>query len=139
MDAFIAGNNEGFKKKRDLVMSKLEEIGIKPAVLPTGAFYVFPVVERYFGMFTPAGAKIENAMDVCLHILEQEKPLALVPGGAFGEPRCLRIPFSPQPGSQSIGADKSKLFQIRLDKPPNLGSHAGVATAVQPHTTHWAR
>lgn len=94
MDAFIAGNNEGFKKKRDLVMSKLEEIGIKPAVLPTGAFYVFPVVERYFGMFTPAGAKIENAMDVCLHILEQEKPLALVPGGAFGEPRCLRISYA---------------------------------------------
>ena len=53
MDDFFTKCNDGFVKKRDLVLKELEDMQLKPAVTPTGAFYVFPVIEKFFGMFIP--------------------------------------------------------------------------------------
>eukprot|EP01051_Picozoa_sp_SAG22_P014866 SAG22_NODE_1865_length_3410_cov_2.241921_2_plen_88_part_00 len=84
--------------------------------MPTGAFYIFPVVEQYFGASKPDGTVIADAMGVCMHILEQEKPLALVPGGAFGEPRCLRISYAASIAdlNEAMARMKSALAQLTL-------------------------
>ena len=41
---------DGFRQKRDFVLAELESIdGIPKCATPEGAFYIFPVVEKYFG------------------------------------------------------------------------------------------
>jgi aspartate aminotransferase len=49
-------------------------------VPPNGAFYAFPDVSAY-GL---------GSMQFCDQVLEREG-LALVPGGAFGDDRCVRL------------------------------------------------
>ncbi len=58
--------NEEFRKRRDLVLERLEKIGLETPV-PRGAFYVFPKVPRGF---------VEECLD---------KGVITVPGEAFGD------------------------------------------------------
>jgi aspartate aminotransferase len=59
---------------------------------PEGAFYVFPDVSCYYGK-TDGTTTIHNDMDLCLYLLAKGY-VATVPGGAFGEPKCIRISFA---------------------------------------------
>jgi aspartate aminotransferase len=81
-----------FNERRNLVLELLKEIpGIK-ANIPDGAFYVFPDISDYFGK--SYGEKtINNSKDFCMYILEKVF-VALVPGGAFGNPDCVRISYA---------------------------------------------
>jgi aspartate aminotransferase len=81
-----------FKSRRDLVISLLNEIdGIKTNT-PSGAFYLFPDVSKFFGK-TIRDTKIENASDFALFLLE-EAHVATVTGEAFGSPNCIRISYA---------------------------------------------
>jgi aspartate aminotransferase len=81
-----------FKKRRDLVLSALNEMpGVKTNV-PEGAFYVFPDISSFFGK-SYNGTTIENANDLCIFLLS-EAMVGLVDGGAFGSPNCLRISYA---------------------------------------------
>jgi aspartate aminotransferase len=81
-----------FHKRRDLVLSKLNEIpGVKTNV-PEGAFYVFPDVSAFFGK-SYQGTTINDSHELCMYLLE-EGLLALVSGDAFGAPECLRISYA---------------------------------------------
>ncbi len=81
-----------FKRRRDLVVSKLQEIeGIKTNN-PPAAFYVFPNVKYYFGK-SNGSVTINNDKDLCLHLLDIAN-IALVPGSAFGNPNCVRISYA---------------------------------------------
>ncbi|MBF6607774.1 MAG: pyridoxal phosphate-dependent aminotransferase [Flavobacterium sp.] len=83
---------EAFHKRRDLVVSLIEDIpGLKLNV-PEGAFYVFPDVSHYFGK-TLRGTKIENADDLAMYFLS-EANVATVTGSAFGNPECIRISYA---------------------------------------------
>ena len=42
-------------------------------VVPQGAFYVFPIVKRFFGRRARSGKVIASAADLCLELLAQEK------------------------------------------------------------------
>lgn len=81
-----------FKERRDLVLELLNDIpGIQTNV-PRGAFYVFPNVTAYFGKKFE-GQNIDNAEDLCMYLLEKAG-VALVPGGAFGNPNCIRLSYA---------------------------------------------
>lgn len=81
-----------FKSRRDIVIGLLNEIeGVKTNT-PNGAFYLFPDVSSFFGK-TLNGAKIENASDFSLYLLE-EAHVATVTGDAFGAPNCIRISYA---------------------------------------------
>jgi len=85
--------NKAFLRRRDLVFGLLKDIpGIKTN-LPMGAFYFFPDITAYLGKTTPDGAKIKEAMDLCLYILS-EAHVSTVPGDAFGVPGYIRISFA---------------------------------------------
>ena len=89
----IADMREAFKRRRDLIISKVKEIpGVKVNV-PDGAFYIFPDCSCYIGKQTPAGQKIENSADLAMYILE-EGHVAAVGGLAFGAPDCLRFSYA---------------------------------------------
>lgn len=83
---------DAFLKRRDLVLSLLKEIPGMKTNVPTGAFYVFPDISAYFGKKF-GDATIKDADELCLYILSEGK-VALVTGGAFGEPDCIRISYA---------------------------------------------
>ncbi len=61
-------------------------------VMPTGAFYCFPDVHRHYGRRI-AGVEVNNSMTFAKACLESAN-VALVPGDAFGEDRCVRLSFA---------------------------------------------
>lgn len=83
---------EAFHKRRDLVVSLIQDIPGMKLNVPEGAFYVFPDVSHYFGK-TLRGTKIENADDLSMYILS-EANVATVTGSAFGNPECIRMSYA---------------------------------------------
>ncbi|MDX5321193.1 MAG: pyridoxal phosphate-dependent aminotransferase [Bacteroidota bacterium] len=83
---------EAFLRRRDMVLGLLQEIPGFKCNVPDGAFYVFPDVSYYFGK-KHANGVIENANDLCLYILNTCF-VSLVPGEAFGAPKCLRLSYA---------------------------------------------
>ena len=83
---------EAFLRRRDLMISKLQEIeGLKLSI-PQGAFYIFPDVSHYFGK-SFNGTKVKDANDFCMYLLN-EANVATVTGEAFGSPNCMRISYA---------------------------------------------
>jgi aspartate aminotransferase len=83
---------EAFHKRRDLILSKLNEMeGVKTNI-PQGAFYVFPDVSAFFGK-SYNGQVIKDSNDLCMYLLG-EGLIALVSGDAFGANECLRISYA---------------------------------------------
>ena len=81
-----------YHTRRDLVYKLLKEIpGIK-ANYPQGAFYFFPDVSSYYGK-SDGDKTIKNGDDFCLYMLEKGH-VSLVPGGAFGEEKCVRLSYA---------------------------------------------
>ena len=82
-----------FRKRRDYMLKALAEIPGLVCPKPDGAFYLFPNVSAYFGKRTPDGTVISDDEALCIYLLEQCH-VALVPGGAFGDPTGLRISYA---------------------------------------------
>jgi aspartate aminotransferase len=83
---------EEYKNRREIVYNLLKEIPGVKANYPTGAFYFFPDVSSFYGKSD--GTKvIKNGDDLCLWLLENAR-VSLVPGGAFGDERCVRLSYA---------------------------------------------
>ena len=81
-----------FQKRRDYLMSELENIeGFRPN-LPEGAFYLFPDISGWIGK-TVKGKNITSAADLSMLILEETK-VVTVPGGAFGIDTSIRMSYA---------------------------------------------
>ncbi|HET9947912.1 MAG TPA: pyridoxal phosphate-dependent aminotransferase [Longimicrobiales bacterium] len=77
-----------FRRRRDLVTSRMRELlPDVPFVEPEGAFYLFFRVDGFFDGQTP------DATSWCSRLL-QEQGVALVPGGAFGDDRWVRMSYA---------------------------------------------
>ncbi|MEE4197239.1 MAG: pyridoxal phosphate-dependent aminotransferase [Bacteroidales bacterium] len=88
----IAEMVQAFKRRRDLVIELMKDIkGLKNNI-PQGAFYLFPEASYYFGK-SDGKRTIENAMDLCLYILDKAH-VATVPGDAFGSPNYIRFSYA---------------------------------------------
>lgn len=82
-----------FKKRRDYMVTSLNDINGINCFTPGGAFYVFPDISHYLGSSKPDGSAIDTSTDLCLYLLD-EFGLALVPGDAFGEPNGIRLSYA---------------------------------------------
>lgn len=80
------------RRKRDLALAALAAMPGVTCPAPAGAFYAFPNLQGVLGK-TYNGKVIGNDMDFCQTLLETEK-LALVPGGAFGDPQAVRLSYA---------------------------------------------
>ncbi|HDQ41456.1 MAG TPA: pyridoxal phosphate-dependent aminotransferase [Desulfonatronum sp.] len=84
---FIRRMREAFVRRRDLALAK---IGSWPGVIcpkPDGAFYLFPRMDNCYSRAVP------DSTTMCTRILEQVG-VALVPGAAFGDDRCVRFSYA---------------------------------------------
>lgn len=83
---------EAFKERRTFMINRIEELpGFKPNH-PQGAFYVFPDISELFGK-SDGQITINNDNELCLFLLK-EAHVALVPGSAFGDPKCIRFSYA---------------------------------------------
>lgn len=81
-----------FKKRRDLLISLLEDIPGFKVNRPEGAFYIFPDISAYFGK-TDGNITIRTADDFSEFLLLNAH-VATVGGDAFGAPDCFRISYA---------------------------------------------
>ena len=82
-----------FQKRRDKLCAGVNAIDGLSALLPDGAFYLFPSCRDLLGAETPDGTLIETDADFCAHVL-QSSGLVVVPGRAFGAPGYFRMSYA---------------------------------------------
>ena len=80
---YIASSREAFQRRRDLVVSMLNQCNGIECPTPEGAFYVYPSIKGCIGKTAPSGKKIETDEDFVTELLEVEG-VAAVHGAAFG-------------------------------------------------------
>ncbi|MEX0306671.1 MAG: pyridoxal phosphate-dependent aminotransferase [Ruegeria sp.] len=91
--AFLAPNNEVFKRRRDLVVNMLSQIDGITCPTPEGAFYVYPSIAGLIGKTTPAGTVIDSDEAFATALLE-EADVAVVFGAAFGLSPNFRVSYA---------------------------------------------
>ena len=90
---FIGIHNIQFKKRRDMVVEKLNAIEGISCSVPAGAFYVYPNCSGILGMKTPNGAIIDTDEQFMSYLLESEG-VAGVHGEAFGLSPYFRLSYA---------------------------------------------
>ena len=90
---YIATNNEKFVRRRNLVVSMLNEIDGVVCPNPEGAFYVYPSIAGLIGRTSPAGALIDTDEAFATALLE-ETGVAVVFGAAFGLSPNFRVSYA---------------------------------------------
>src|SRR5260221_1550620 len=81
-----------YHHRRDVVYKLLKEIPGVKANYPQGAFYFFPDISYYLGK-SDGDKIIKTGDDFCLYMLEKGH-VSLVPGGAFGDDKCVRLSYA---------------------------------------------
>ncbi len=109
---FILDHNKKFLKRRDLVVSKLNEIKGITCSKPDGAFYVYPNCKGILGKTTPNGKKIYSDEDFMTYLLE-DQGVAGVHGSAFGLSPYFRLSYAT---SDDILEDACNRIQLACDK-----------------------
>ena len=90
---FLADRNAAFEKRRDLVVSMINDTPGLQCPTPEGAFYVYPDASELMGKTTPKGAVINTDEDLIAYFLE-EAEVAAVHGAAFGLSPAFRISYA---------------------------------------------
>ncbi|AJD44492.1 pyridoxal phosphate-dependent aminotransferase [Rhizobium sp. SEMIA 4085] len=90
---FLKERQESFRRRRDLVVERLNDIDGLDCRTPEGAFYTFSSCAGVLGKLTPKGRKIEADHDFTDYLLE-EAHVAVVPGSAFGLSPYFRISYA---------------------------------------------
>ena len=90
---FIPENNKMFTRRRDLVVSMLNDATGIVCPVPDGAFYVYPSIADLIGKTSAAGTKIDNDEAFATALLE-ETGVAVVFGAAFGLSPNFRVSYA---------------------------------------------
>ena len=78
-----------FKKRRDYIVNRLNEMNGVHCDTPGGAFYVFPDFSSYMG----DDRNIQSSIDLSMYLLEQ-KAVVTVAGKAFGSDENVRFSYA---------------------------------------------
>jgi aspartate aminotransferase len=90
---FLPARAQAFEKRRDLVVSMLNQANGLSCPTPEGAFYVYPSCAGALGKKTAGGQAIENDEQFAIALLEAEG-VAVVHGAAFGLSPFFRISYA---------------------------------------------
>lgn len=90
---FLETNREVFQRRRDLVVSMLNDAKGITCPVPEGAFYVYPDISGCIGKTSAGGTKIKNDEDFVSALLE-ETGVAVVFGAAFGLSPNFRVSYA---------------------------------------------
>jgi len=104
---FIAERGKAFERRRDLVVSMLNQANGIRCPNPEGAFYVYPSIHGLVGKTTEAGVVIDSDETFASALLEAEG-VAVVHGAAFGLSPYFRISYAT---SESVLEDACNRIQ----------------------------
>ena len=90
---FLAANKTVFQRRRDLVVSMLNQAKGIRCPRPEGAFYVYPDISACIGKTSAGGARIATDEDFATALLE-ESGVAVVFGAAFGVSPNFRVSYA---------------------------------------------
>ena len=90
---FIKERSIVFKKRRDILVSALNNMNGISCLCPDGAFYVFPSCKELIGKRDPSNKIINNDQDFVTSLLEHSG-VAVVQGSAFGMEGYFRISYA---------------------------------------------
>ena len=90
---YIRESREVFERRRDMVVSMLNQTTGISCPRPDGAFYVFPSVAGLIGKRTEDGVVIETDEDFVTQLLEKQG-VAVVHGSAFGLGPNFRLSYA---------------------------------------------
>jgi aspartate aminotransferase len=90
---FLASNRAIFQRRRDLVVSMLNQAKGITCPTPEGAFYVYPDISGCIGKATPGGTIISSD-EVFATALLEETGVAVVFGAAFGLSPNFRVSYA---------------------------------------------
>jgi len=93
-----------FEKRGLHMVDRLDAIDGVTCVKPTGAFYCFPDVSSHYGR-SIGGAEVTDSLSFAAAALDQAN-VALVPGVAFGEDKCVRLTFATSMAQIDKGIDR---------------------------------
>jgi aspartate aminotransferase len=102
-----------FELRRNYVVERLNAMEGISCFKPMGAFYAFPNVSDTYGKHSPSGP-ITDAATFAEHLL-QHAGVAVVPGEAFGDPRCIRLSFATSMEQLHAGLDRLEQFAKGLE------------------------
>jgi aspartate aminotransferase len=102
-DAVEAMRSE-FEKRGRHMHERLSAMKGVECARPDGAFYCFPDVSAHYGR-TLGGVEVNGSMDLATAALDAVH-VALVPGVAFGEDRCVRLSFATSMDQIDKGLDR---------------------------------
>ncbi len=91
--SFLKDNAKLFERRRDLVVSMLNQAKGITCPRPEGAFYVYPEFSALIGKTTPNGRTIATDEDFVGYLLDDAK-VAAVQGEAFGLSPAMRISYA---------------------------------------------
>jgi aspartate aminotransferase len=106
---FIQFRANSFKKRRDFVVSSLNNIKGLSCMKPEGAFYVFPSCKNFLNKKT----KFKTDTDFVSKLLEQAN-VAVVQGSAFGLPGYFRISYATSMENLKKAMERIKSFCEKL-------------------------
>jgi aspartate aminotransferase len=110
---FILPRVASFKRRRDLVVSMLNQAkGIKCS-MPEGAFYVYPSCAGCIGKITPNGRLLSNDQALVEALLEEEG-VAVVHGAAFGLSPFFRISYAASIETLKTACERIQRFCMSL-------------------------
>lgn len=89
----VAKMVKAFDERRKWIVSALNAIPGIRCPMPKGAFYVFPDVSGVYGKTLPGGKVVKGSLELTDHLLDKAR-VAVVPGVAFGDDRCLRLSYA---------------------------------------------
>lgn len=90
---YIKDRAKIFEKRRDMVVSMINEVDGLSCPTPQGAFYVYPGCEGLIGKTTPDGDILKSDLDVSTYLLTSVG-VAVVHGEAFGLSPYFRISYA---------------------------------------------
>ncbi|MCF8030462.1 MAG: pyridoxal phosphate-dependent aminotransferase [Desulfohalobiaceae bacterium] len=86
---FLQEQRRILASRRDLALERISSWAGAVCPKPDGAFYLFPRLDTYFR------GSVTDSTSLCTYLLE-EAEVALVPGAAFGDDRCVRLSYALQ-------------------------------------------
>ena len=100
----VESMREEFERRGRHMAARLRTLPGVRCVEPTGAFYCFPQVDSHYGR-TLGGVQVTDSLSFARSALEAVN-VALVPGSAFGEDRCVRLSFATSMEQIDKGLDR---------------------------------
>jgi aspartate aminotransferase len=110
---FLAERSAAFEKRRDLVVSMLNQATGVRCPTPEGAFYVYPSIDGLIGKTTETGVIITDDEVFTAELLNQEG-VAVVQGAAFGLSPYFRISYATSEAVLEEGCRRIQKFCASL-------------------------